>query len=207
MSWPGKTRSLFSFCNGCPYLRQKRRWMVRGMGSILLRGRGRDCNWLLFRNFFLGTEKNHESIGIAGDLVEFRPTYMFKALPLQQSARTEVTLFCTWYTANEPHGNFAQWVFTKRKVFSSGKDVLYLWICSYRLHYISRYVSNTRLRCMISGFRRGVAENYTLLGYYAASSGNFLPTFRDDSWTMRMGPIGWTEKSPSNYHYWLRHNP
>jgi len=33
---------------------------------------------------------------------------------------------------------------------------------------------------MISGFRREVAENGALLGYYAASSGNFLPTFRDN---------------------------
>ena len=32
---------------------------------------------------------------------------------------------------------------------------------------------------MISGFRREVAENCVLLVYYAASSGNFLPTFRD----------------------------
>ena len=29
--------------------------------------------------------------------------------------------------------------------------------------------------CVISGFRREVAENWFLLGYYAASSGNFLP--------------------------------
>ena len=32
----------------------------------------------------------------------------------------------------------------------------------------------------ISGFRRQVAENYALLGHYAASSGKFLPTFRDN---------------------------
>jgi hypothetical protein len=33
---------------------------------------------------------------------------------------------------------------------------------------------------VISGFRREVQENYILLGYYAAGSGNFLPTFRDN---------------------------
>jgi hypothetical protein len=33
---------------------------------------------------------------------------------------------------------------------------------------------------VISAFRREVEENYTLLGYYAASSGNFLLTFRDN---------------------------
>jgi hypothetical protein len=34
--------------------------------------------------------------------------------------------------------------------------------------------------CAISGFRREVDENCTLLGCYAASSGNFFPTFRDN---------------------------
>jgi len=34
--------------------------------------------------------------------------------------------------------------------------------------------------CGISGFRREVSENCTLLGSYAASSGNLLPTFRDN---------------------------
>ena len=33
---------------------------------------------------------------------------------------------------------------------------------------------------MSSGFLREVAENCALLGYHAASSGNFLPTFRDN---------------------------
>jgi len=31
---------------------------------------------------------------------------------------------------------------------------------------------------VISGFRREVDENCTVLGYYETSSGNFLPTFR-----------------------------
>jgi hypothetical protein len=34
------------------------------------------------------------------------------------------------------------------------------------------------LLCVISDFRRGVNENFALLGYYAASSDNFLQTFR-----------------------------
>jgi hypothetical protein len=33
---------------------------------------------------------------------------------------------------------------------------------------------------VISGFRHEVDENCALVGYYAASSGNFLPTFRDN---------------------------
>ena len=33
---------------------------------------------------------------------------------------------------------------------------------------------------MISGFRHEVDENCAILGYYEVSSGNFVPTFRDD---------------------------
>ena len=34
--------------------------------------------------------------------------------------------------------------------------------------------------CEISGLRREVAEYCAVLGYYAASNGIFLPTFRDN---------------------------
>ena len=33
---------------------------------------------------------------------------------------------------------------------------------------------------VIRGFLRQVDKNRALLGYYSASSGNFLPTFRDN---------------------------
>jgi hypothetical protein len=33
---------------------------------------------------------------------------------------------------------------------------------------------------MISGFCHKVVQNHALLGYYTASSGNFLPTFWDN---------------------------
>jgi len=39
------------------------------------------------------------------------------------------------------------------------------------------------LLCVISGMRREVDGNYALLDYYAASSGNFLRTFRELSRT------------------------
>jgi len=72
--------------------------------------------------------------------------------------------------------------------------------------------------CVISGFCRKVAENCTLLGYYAASIGNFLPTlrenlsvpssgFRNQCLNPRMGPIGCTETSVRNYHYSLLYWP
>jgi len=49
-----------------------------------------------------------------------------------------------------------------------------------------------------SGFRSEVDENSVLLSCYAASSGNFLPTIRDN-------PLGGClEESLRNYHYSLR---
>ena len=55
-------------------------------------------------------------------------------------------------------------------------------------------------------------RNCALLGCYAASSGNFLPTFRDNltvpsSWPLKMGSIVCAETSVRNYHYSLRKNP
>jgi hypothetical protein len=43
----------------------------------------------------------------------------------------------------------------------------------------SKRRNNFGISCLISDFRREVDENFTLLGYYAANSGNSLPTFRD----------------------------
>jgi len=60
--------------------------------------------------------------------------------------------------------------------------------------------------CVTSGFHREVDENCALLGYYAASSGNLLPTFRND-----LAPKGVTDrlsrKSVRNYHYLLQNTP
>ena len=69
------------------------------------------------------------------------------------------------------------------------------------------------IRCVISGYRRDVNETYAVLGYYAASSGNFLPTFRNNvsalssSWPLKMRPIGFPETSLRNYHYSLCSDP
>ena len=56
---------------------------------------------------------------------------------------------------------------------------------------------------VISGFRREVDENCVLLGCYAASSGNFLPTFRDN---ISIPSSGFNKESKRirNYHYSLR---
>jgi len=54
-------------------------------------------------------------------------------------------------------------------------------------------------------------ENCTFLGYYAVSSGNSSPTFRDNisvpSMGQEMRPIGCPETSARNYHYSLRNTP
>jgi len=61
---------------------------------------------------------------------------------------------------------------------------------------------------VISGFRRKIAGNCALLGYYTTSCGNLLPTFRDDlsvqcsgfknSSTLRTGLIDCLETSVRN---------
>jgi len=73
----------------------------------------------------------------------------------------------------------------------------------------------TKNTVAISGFRREAAENCALQGYYAASSGNFLPTFRDNFSVpssgfknpFRMGPTDCPERSIINCNYSLRNNP
>jgi hypothetical protein len=58
------------------------------------------------------------------------------------------------------------------------------------------------LGCVISGFRLEIDENFALLGHYAASSGNLLPTFRDNlSVLSSVVEIFW------NYLYSLRNDP
>jgi hypothetical protein len=43
---------------------------------------------------------------------------------------------------------------------------------------------------VVSSFLCAVNENSALLGYYAASSGNSLPTFRNKLGPLEMEPIG-----------------
>ena len=92
----------------------------------------------------------------------------------------------------------------------------------------SKFVTNQYGKVIIKTYRMSIQtekyfENCTLPGYRAASSGNLLPTFRDnlsvqtsgvknqkiglltpeerlDSWTLKMGLIGCPETSVRNYH-------
>ena len=71
---------------------------------------------------------------------------------------------------------------------------------------------NIRVGSVLNG---SYCEKCALLCYYAASSGKFLPAFRDnpsvpyflDSLSLKMGPIGCPETSVRNYHYSLRKSP
>ena len=61
---------------------------------------------------------------------------------------------------------------------------------------------------MISGFRREVDGNFALLGYYAASSGNCLPTFLLGFLILEDGTGSlYRNVGKKNYHYALRNNP
>ena len=103
-----------------------------------------------------------------------------------------------------------------------------LGLCLSESHYISLFLSRgnqkksssshcVSFNCEILGFRREAAKNCALLGYYAASSGNFLLTFRDNlsisslrfknTRILNMKSIDCPETSVRNYHYSLRNNP
>jgi hypothetical protein len=70
---------------------------------------------------------------------------------------------------------------------------------------------------LILGICRDVDEICALLGYYAASCVNYLPTFRDNvsvpssrvksPRTLKMGPIRGPETSVNNYHATPRNSP
>jgi len=74
---------------------------------------------------------------------------------------------------------------------------------------------------LVRGFKLLPRSRWELrfLGYYAASSGNSVLTFRDNlsvpssrvklskSWSLKMGPIACTEMSERNYHSMLRKIP
>jgi hypothetical protein len=62
------------------------------------------------------------------------------------------------------------------------REISYLEFFIDKVHQFRLWIiaqNNIKYACVISGFCREEDENCNLLGYYAASSGNFLPTFRD----------------------------
>ena len=75
------------------------------------------------------------------------------------------------------------------------------------------YGTTCGVLCVITVLNREVAENCTLLGYCAASSGKFLAKFRGQPIgpilrrTLRMGPISYPETTVRNYHCPMRNNP
>jgi len=59
------------------------------------------------------------------------------------------------------------------------------------LHYTVIISIITVKKRMNSGFRHEVDENCARLGYYAASGGNSLPTFRDNVSIPSLRPLRW----------------
>ena len=88
-----------------------------------------------------------------------------------------------------------------------------------------RWVVTITLRLLYLRERTLITEDCALLGYYADSSGIFLPTFRDsltvsssgdmtpetredgNDWRLNIGLIGCPETSVRNYHSSLCNNP
>jgi len=115
---------------------------------------------------------------------------------------------------------------TRRQLTSSCDDDA----CAYRLNAqdIIRVSFERQEQNVNSGYRRETDENCALLSYYAANSGNFLPTFRDKLsvpssrvkglvfkgqvfltllWSLKSGPIGCTKMLVRTYRYSMRNNP
>ena len=93
---------------------------------------------------------------------------------------------------------------------------MYVCMCVCVCMYVCMYVCMSTIRwdlnllvvhVVISGFRRELDANCARVDYYAAKSGNSLPTFRDNlsvPSSRAMEPIGCPEISVGNCHYGLR---
>jgi hypothetical protein len=85
------------------------------------------------------------------------------------------------------------------------------YIIKFIIHHASSYFTGIHVSFMISGLLRDVHDICALLGYYAASSGNPLPTFWGNvsvsSSRDKMGPIRSPETWVNNYHSTLRNIP
>jgi len=91
---------------------------------------------------------------------------------------------------------------------------IYMCVCVkiYPYRPITKYERGEINGYEFSGFHREADENCNLPGYYAACSGNYLPTFRNQRSVpylrrVMMEPIACPKTSGTNYHYTLRNSP
>jgi hypothetical protein len=77
-----------------------------------------------------------------------------------------------------------------------------LFICSIHVLLISSLVCLPKYK-LVTSSNCGTPENCILPGYYTVSSGNSLPTFRDQ----KLLPVGCPEMLVRSYHYLLRNYP
>jgi hypothetical protein len=84
-----------------------------------------------------------------------------------------------------------------------------MFLLSHHFGYVFRQIIQNN--CCIDGemYIYLTDGDCVLLQYFAASSGNSLPSLRDNLWVriLKTGPIGCPETSARNYHYYLRNNP
>jgi hypothetical protein len=96
-----------------------------------------------------------------------------------------------------------QWIDT-----IDGRPGTFIEIHSYLFKIFPLSWSFRHIDWVTSGFRRDVDQICALLGYYATSNGNPLPTFLGNvslpSSRVKMGPIRCPKTSIKDYHYTLR---
>jgi hypothetical protein len=109
-----------------------------------------------------------------------------------------------------------QYMNTMEHVFNSLTKCKFTFLLADTLQNSASYLHNDWLHLI-----PGLNEICDLLGYYAASTSNSVPTFRDNisipssrvktsnwnSWPLKMGPIGCPETSVQNYHSTLCNIP
>ena len=96
-----------------------------------------------------------------------------------------------WLLFKREHGHFQVLKYWLKKA-----SIVAMWYATIALLLKAPFrITGTLIREILTGFRRQVAENYSLFGYYAASSGNSPPTFRDNLSV----PSSRTENLHTNY--------
>jgi hypothetical protein len=124
-------------------------------------------------------EKNIHGAGFKSHCFESAPMYEERCLILPELQQTYVTRWMSWdlvwnryvsETCIKLTLQFREtWIYECQVL---GAYLKKLWA--------TKFGNGTKTKGVISGFRREVVENWSILGYYAASSGNFLRKCRDD---------------------------
>jgi hypothetical protein len=126
-----------------------------------------------------------------------------RANPVNSSQKGQHSVYKMWYSVTKKDAFPSNWALTASIELNTGSTI---WVYIKAKFCELRRWWHLRLKAalfVISGFRSEVAENFALLGHYAASRGNFLPMFRDNlsGLIFRVYPTGFPKTSRGNYHY------